>query len=113
MDKPVYASEGLAKELWNSFMTVVTLDTVFRQDGQSNEQKTFHHLLMNVRDAIPTLEDWKILMTRTDTSLDASMKEPFDKAIHLFATNDDVHNHNKSLIRILFIVPLQQVLLHQ
>ena len=50
MDKPVYASEGLAKELWNSFTTVVTLDTVFRQDGQSNEQKSFRHLLMNVRD---------------------------------------------------------------
>ena len=29
MDKVVYASEGLAKELWNSFMTVVILDNVF------------------------------------------------------------------------------------
>jgi len=73
---------------------VVTLNIVFQQDGQSNEKKN-HHLLTNVRDSIPTLEDWKILMTRTYTSLDASMKDPFDKAIHLFGTNDDVHNHNK------------------
>ena len=50
---------------------------------------------MNVRDAIPTIEDWKVLMTRTDSNLDASTKESFNKAKHLFATNDDVHNHNK------------------
>ena len=29
MDKPVYASEGIAKELWNKFTTVVTLDILF------------------------------------------------------------------------------------
>ena len=48
MDKPVYASEGLAKELWNTFTTVVTLDTVFRQNGQSNEQISFCNFLMNI-----------------------------------------------------------------
>ncbi len=56
---------------------------------------------MNVRDAIPTIEDWKLLMTRTDASLDASMKDLFDKEIHFFATNDDEHNPNKHLIRTL------------
>ena len=95
MDRPAYACEGHAKELWNLFTTVVTLDTVYRQDGQSNDQRLFRHLLMNVRDAIPTIEDWKVLMTRTDSKLDASTKESFNKATHLFATNDDVHNHNK------------------
>ena len=54
---------------------------------------------MNIRDAFPTLEDWKLLMTRTDTSLDDSMKKSFDKVIHLFATNDDVNCHNRCLIR--------------
>ena len=54
---------------------------------------------MNIRDAVPTIEDWKLLMTRTDTSLDASMKKSFDKVIHLFATNDDVNCHNKRLLR--------------
>ena len=38
-------------------------------------------------------------MTHTETSLDASMKNSFDKAMHLFATNDDVNYHNKHLIR--------------
>ena len=56
-------------------------------------------MLINIRYAIPTIEDWKLLMTRTDTSLDASMKNSIDKAIHFFATNDDVNYHNKRLIR--------------
>ena len=54
---------------------------------------------MNIRDVVPTIEDWKLLMTRTDTSLDASMKKSINKAMHLFATNDDVNYHNKHLIR--------------
>ena len=54
---------------------------------------------MNIRDAIPTIEDCKLLMTRTNTSLHASMKKSFNKVIHLFATNDDVNCPNKCLIR--------------
>ena len=54
---------------------------------------------MNIRDAVPIIEDWKLLMIRTDTSLDASMKMSFDKEIHLFVKNDDVNCHNKRLIR--------------
>ena len=56
---------------------------------------------MNIRDAIPILEDWKILMTHTDSSLYASTKESFNNEIHLFATIDYVHNHNKCCIRTL------------
>jgi hypothetical protein len=48
------------------------------------------YLLMNVRDAMPIAEEWKLLMTCIDTSLDASKKESFDKTIHLFVTNNDV-----------------------
>ena len=57
MDKLLYASEGIAKELWNTFTTVVTLDIVFRQNGQSNEQISFCNLLKNMRDAVPTIDD--------------------------------------------------------
>ena len=56
---------------------------------------------MNIRDAVPTIEDWKLLMTRTDTSVHATLKSSFDKVIHLFATNDDVNCHNKRLLRSL------------
>ena len=57
MDKHVYASKGIAKQLWNTFTIVVTLDTMFQQNGQSNEQISFRNLLMNIRDAVPTIED--------------------------------------------------------
>ena len=30
IDKPLYASKGIAKELWNTFTTILTLDIVFR-----------------------------------------------------------------------------------
>lgn len=56
---------------------------------------------MNVRDAIPILEDWKLLMTGTDANIDGSTKELFEKAIHLFATNYEVNFHNKRCLRLL------------
>jgi hypothetical protein len=31
----------------------------------------------------------------TYTNMDGSIKYSFDKSIHLFAINDDLHNHNK------------------
>jgi hypothetical protein len=49
---------------------------------------------MNVRDAIPIVEDRRLLMTHTYTNMDGFTKESFDKAIHLPVTNDDLHNHN-------------------
>ena len=55
---------------------------------------------MNVRDAIPTIEDYKLLMTH----IDASIKESFDKAIHLFVINDDVHNHNDVVVSYNLII---------
>jgi ATP-dependent DNA helicase PIF1 len=34
-------------------------------------------------------------MTHTYSSLDSSTKYSFNRAIHLFATNEDVNNHNR------------------
>ena len=56
---------------------------------------------MNVRDAIPILEDWKLLMTCTDANIYGSTKELFEKAIHLFATNDEVNFHNRRCLSLL------------
>ena len=56
---------------------------MFQQDGQS-DQHFFLHLLMNVRYVVPMVEEWKLIMTLTDTPLDAFTKITFDMAIHLF-----------------------------
>jgi hypothetical protein len=77
----------------------VTLDNVFWQDGQRHEKNCFFYLLMNVRDAMPIVEESKLLMTHMYTSLASSTKESFDKNIHLFVTNNDVKNHNKHCLR--------------
>ncbi|XP_057838552.2 uncharacterized protein LOC131048569 [Cryptomeria japonica] len=100
-DKPPYDSNVRAKLLWQEFKTVVTLDKVFRQDGETEDQQRFHQLLTNIRDAHPTIDDWKLLMTRTDASLHPTIKEEFDNNIHLFATNDNVHNHNRKKLYAL------------
>ena len=74
ISKYVDEYESLAKELWKSFTIVVALDIVFQQYGQSNDKNKIQHLLMNVRDEVRMVEDGKLLMACTDTSLDTSTK---------------------------------------
>ena len=38
MNKPIYACDGQVKELCNPFTKVVNLDTMFNQDGQSQDK---------------------------------------------------------------------------
>ncbi|KAH9330971.1 hypothetical protein KI387_003079, partial [Taxus chinensis] len=61
-DKPPYDSNRRAKLLCEAFGTIVTLDKVFRQAGEDEDQKSFRELLANLRDANPTLDDWMLLM---------------------------------------------------
>ncbi|XP_057839897.2 uncharacterized protein LOC131049831 [Cryptomeria japonica] len=57
MDKPAYASHSTALNLWRSFTTVVTLHTIFRQQGSSIKQQQFRSMLQNIRDAQPNKHD--------------------------------------------------------
>ena len=84
-DKPPYDSNVRAMLLWEKFKTIVTLDKVFRQEGESEDQQRFHQLLTNILDATPTIDDWKLLMTRIEVSLPQNVKEEFGNNIHLFA----------------------------
>ena len=56
-DKPAYDSNRREKLLWQELKTVVTLDKIFRQDGENEDQQIFHQLFMNVRDANPQIDD--------------------------------------------------------
>ncbi|XP_059067696.1 uncharacterized protein LOC131858467 [Cryptomeria japonica] len=96
-DKPTYANNRQAKILWQDFKTVVTLEKVFRHDGEDIQQKQFRELLTNLRDAHPAINDWKLLMSRTNTNIIVPMHEDFDNNVYLFSTNDNVHNYNKKL----------------
>lgn len=74
---------------------MVTLDNVFRQDGEDVEQIQFHQLLTNLREAQPTIDDWKMLMSRTSSNMSSTINEAFDNDVHLFSINDNVQNHNR------------------
>lgn len=77
---------------------MVTLDKVFRQDGENIQQQRFRQLLTNLRDANPQIDDWNLLMTRTPIRLDVVSNAEFDKTVHLFSTNDNVRNHNMRML---------------
>ena len=63
-DTPMYVRTSHGTALWQSFNTVVTLATVFWQQGTSPAQISFRENLSNLRNAIPTITDWNLLMTR-------------------------------------------------
>lgn len=51
MDKPIYASHTTARNLWHKFNTVVTLQTMFRQEGDDPIQIQFRQTLQNTHNA--------------------------------------------------------------
>lgn len=53
----LYMQVMICKKKSNSLTTTMTLDNVFLLKGQSNEQIQFYHLLINARNAIPTMEN--------------------------------------------------------
>ncbi|XP_057872225.2 uncharacterized protein LOC131078521 [Cryptomeria japonica] len=100
-DRPPYNSRRQAKILWEQFTTIITLDHIYQQEGQGNDQERFRQLLMNIRDAKPALDDWILLMTRSSMTIDTTTNQEFDSCVHLFSTNDNVHNHNKKKLQSL------------
>jgi hypothetical protein len=42
-DKPLYAGNTTGKVLWKKFNIVVTLDTIFRQQGNDPKQYSFRN----------------------------------------------------------------------
>ncbi|XP_057838840.2 uncharacterized protein LOC131048788 [Cryptomeria japonica] len=94
-DKLAYESSRQAKILWQDLKIVVTLEKNFRQDGEDIEQIQFRQLLTNLREVQPTIDDWKLLMSRTSSNMSSTINEAFDNDVHLFSTNDNVQNHNR------------------
>ena len=68
-DIPIYAVSSVGIALWRTFDTFITINTIFRQQGNNHSQNVFHQLLLNLRNATPTIEDWALLMTSTTSCL--------------------------------------------
>ncbi|XP_059064701.1 uncharacterized protein LOC131856793 [Cryptomeria japonica] len=101
MDKPAYASHSTTLNLCRSFTIVVTLHTIFRQQGSSVKQQQFRSMLQNIRDAQPNKHDWQMLMNQTNTNFTLLQQNEFNSSIHLFATNSSTMLHNKRMLKAL------------
>ena len=55
-DKPIYASSSTTIMLCKTFNIVITLDTIFCQQGQSQSQHQFQEILHNIRN-VEALQD--------------------------------------------------------
>ena len=56
-DIPMYAVSSIGTTLWRTFDTFIMLETIFRQQGNNPSQTAFRQLLLNLRNATPTVED--------------------------------------------------------
>ena len=69
MDLPLYTTvsrselSDLGSTAYHLFDCAVILDQVMRQAGQDADQELFRNLLLRLRNAELTVEDWKFLMT--------------------------------------------------
>jgi len=100
-DKPLYVGNTAGKVLWNQFNIVVTLDTIFRQEGNNPNQSRFRDLLTNIRNTDPVFIDWELLMSRVDVGLSSIERSSFESSIHLFPTNNLVSLHNRRMLKSL------------
>ena len=73
MDQPLYATQSRSElsdqgiTVYQSFDSAVVLDQIIRQAGDDPGQRQFRSLLLRLRDGDTTVDDWKILMSRTPT----------------------------------------------
>ena len=59
-------------------------------------------MLTNIRDAQPTIDDWKLLMSWTTSNIPKKLNDDFDNNVHLFSTNDNVQKHNRRKLHSLW-----------
>lgn len=101
LDKPLYAAHSDALAIWREFTTVVTLHTIFRQQGEAPTELHFKQALRNICNAEPMQQDWDLLMTRCKHHLPPEESKEFDNSIHIFATNDSATTHNGIMLKQL------------
>lgn len=98
MDLPLYTTVSRSnlsdqgQRAYQQFHKAFTLTRVMRQAGEDPEQTRFRDILLRLRNAEVTVEDWNRLMKQTPTQVqDLS---PFGNALHLYPTVEAVVEHN-------------------
>ena len=103
VDLPLYTTDSRTelsdqgRNAYQQFDKAIVLNQAMRQAGQDPEQVQFRHILMHLRDAQVTVDDWKDLMTQTPTQVqDLSV---FSSALHLYPTVEAVVEYSVSQLR--------------
>ena len=97
-DKPLYHAKPSSAVGEQGYQTYHMLDKVVkltvnqRVQGISSEQVAFRDLLLRLRKAESTVDDWKLLLTRQPYNV-ANLSE-FEDSTRLFYSNEQVANYN-------------------
>ena len=98
MDLPLYTSLSQAalsdndRNAYQEFDHAIMLDQVMRQSGNDSQQVLFCDILLHLRDAASTTDDWIYLIQQTRTKI--TNPQCFENALHLFPTVEAVVEHN-------------------
>jgi len=100
-DSPLYSSKAPKKplqisgrEAYFSFDQSITLQHIFRQQGDDPISRQFRDLLLRQRTYSITQEDYNLLSTRFSNNVSIEEKGTFRDVIHLFPTQASVEGHN-------------------
>ena len=100
-DTPLYSSklplkplQIAGRDVYFSFNQSITLQHIFRQQGNDPESQQFRDLLLRQRTYSITQEDYNFLSTRFPQHVPNEEKQTFKDAIHLFPTRAAVEDHN-------------------
>ena len=104
MDLPLYTTAhrsflaDLGMAAYQTFNHAVVLTQVIRQSGSDSEQIKFRDILLRLREAQLTKDDWKYLMKRTHSQGITNLSS-FKNALHLYPTVEFVVEHNVNTLR--------------
>lgn len=98
VDLPLYTTDTCTelsdqgRTAYLQFDRALTLTQVMRQAGNDPSQVCFRDILLCLRNAGVTQEDWEELMKQTPTNV--TDLTPFADALHLYPTVEAVVEHN-------------------
>ncbi|KAH0499425.1 hypothetical protein TgHK011_006623 [Trichoderma gracile] len=98
MERPLYAAEAqteidlAGRNAYRSISITIELKQVVRQAG--DDQASFRLALQRLRENAPTVEDWRLLCTRTQCMLPLAEVAEFDSAVRIYPTNAQVRQYN-------------------
>ena len=103
MDLLLYTTEtrtdlsDQGRSAYLQFDKAYVLNQVMRQAGNNPEQIQFRSILMRLRDAEVSVDDWNYLMKQTPTKVQDLSS--FANALHLYLTVEAVVEHNVAKLR--------------